>query len=295
MADTWLTVEQAAVKLRLSVRTINRHISSGKLQSRLKEGRREVLVSLPAEEGGREPEPADKAREREPEQAVTPAATDSVGACVPASEPLPPERSLEAEPQRTASATEQEGSDRQPPSDDADTDDNDEDPDADRMVVLRARENELAVAVTAYQTLVRAVEVQAARSQRSARFAWGVVSVMVVGVVIAVGWTTSRLATHEIQIGNVEHQLSQATRAADKAAQERDEILSRAAKERDELQGKWEAEAKRASHAEGRLEERMAGAQEAAVPPPPTFPTTNSSLVGNLTSIFPSQPADERR
>ena len=47
MADTWLTIEQAAVTLDLSVRTINRHINAGKLQSRLHEGRREVLVSLP--------------------------------------------------------------------------------------------------------------------------------------------------------------------------------------------------------------------------------------------------------
>src|SRR4051812_8542916 len=46
MADTWLTIEQAAVTLNLSVRTINRHINAGKLQSRLHEGRREVLVSL---------------------------------------------------------------------------------------------------------------------------------------------------------------------------------------------------------------------------------------------------------
>src|SRR3954454_3103153 len=48
MTDSWQTIEQAAVSLRLSVRTVNRHISAGKLQSRLtSEGRREVLVRLP--------------------------------------------------------------------------------------------------------------------------------------------------------------------------------------------------------------------------------------------------------
>jgi hypothetical protein len=45
MADSWQTIEQAAVSLRLSVRTVNRHIAAGKLQSRLNEGRREVLVN----------------------------------------------------------------------------------------------------------------------------------------------------------------------------------------------------------------------------------------------------------
>ena len=47
MADTWQTVEQAAVALGMSVRTVNRHIAAGKIASRLEEGRREVLVSLP--------------------------------------------------------------------------------------------------------------------------------------------------------------------------------------------------------------------------------------------------------
>src|SRR5687768_11586033 len=48
MAESWQTIEQAAVSLRLSVRTVNRHIVAGKLQSRLNEGRREVLVDAPA-------------------------------------------------------------------------------------------------------------------------------------------------------------------------------------------------------------------------------------------------------
>ena len=40
----WITIEQAAVTLGLSVRTVNRHITAGKLQSRLQDGRREVLI-----------------------------------------------------------------------------------------------------------------------------------------------------------------------------------------------------------------------------------------------------------
>lgn len=50
MADTWLTVEQASVALRLSVRTVNRHIHAQKIQSRLNDGRREVLVRLSGED-----------------------------------------------------------------------------------------------------------------------------------------------------------------------------------------------------------------------------------------------------
>jgi hypothetical protein len=47
MTDHWITIEQAAVSLGLSVRTVNRHITAGKLQSRLHEGRREVLIGTP--------------------------------------------------------------------------------------------------------------------------------------------------------------------------------------------------------------------------------------------------------
>jgi len=55
MADTWLTIEQAAVALGLSVRTVNRHIVAGKLPSRLQDGRREVLVKVPADTASASP------------------------------------------------------------------------------------------------------------------------------------------------------------------------------------------------------------------------------------------------
>jgi hypothetical protein len=47
MNDNWMTIEQAAVTLGLSVRTVNRHITAGKLESRLNDGRREVSIDLP--------------------------------------------------------------------------------------------------------------------------------------------------------------------------------------------------------------------------------------------------------
>jgi excisionase family DNA binding protein len=45
--NNWMTIEQAAVSLGLSVRTVNRHITAGKLPSRLNEGRREVRIEIP--------------------------------------------------------------------------------------------------------------------------------------------------------------------------------------------------------------------------------------------------------
>lgn len=42
--ENWMTIEQAAVALGLSVRTVTRHVSAGKLPSRLIDGRREVSI-----------------------------------------------------------------------------------------------------------------------------------------------------------------------------------------------------------------------------------------------------------
>lgn len=52
----WMNIEQAAVTLGLSVRTVNRHINAGKLNSRLADGRREVLMDGPSG-GGAMPQP----------------------------------------------------------------------------------------------------------------------------------------------------------------------------------------------------------------------------------------------
>jgi excisionase family DNA binding protein len=48
MDENWMTIEQAAVALGVSVRTVNRHINAGKLRSRLADGRREVLLDAAA-------------------------------------------------------------------------------------------------------------------------------------------------------------------------------------------------------------------------------------------------------
>src|SRR6478609_6262716 len=55
MSDIWQTIEQAAVTLGLSVRTVNRHITAGKLDSRLFEGRREVRIPSSANFGSAMP------------------------------------------------------------------------------------------------------------------------------------------------------------------------------------------------------------------------------------------------
>jgi hypothetical protein len=47
VAYAWQSVEEAAVTLGVSTRTLHRRISKGEVETRLEEGRREVLVCLP--------------------------------------------------------------------------------------------------------------------------------------------------------------------------------------------------------------------------------------------------------
>src|SRR3954447_2466677 len=50
MAYEWQSVEEAAVTLGVSTRTLHRRISKGEVETRLENGRREVLVCLPDQE-----------------------------------------------------------------------------------------------------------------------------------------------------------------------------------------------------------------------------------------------------
>ncbi len=59
MAQAWLSVEEAAVTLGVSTRTLHRRITRGEIPSRLENNRREVLVEVP------DPEPVAQARAEE--------------------------------------------------------------------------------------------------------------------------------------------------------------------------------------------------------------------------------------
>src|SRR3954447_4346028 len=61
MAYEWQSVEEAAVTLGVSTRTLHRRISKGEVETRLEDGRREVLVCLPDPEPEVTEEPAEVA------------------------------------------------------------------------------------------------------------------------------------------------------------------------------------------------------------------------------------------
>lgn len=224
MADTWLTIEQAAVALGLSVRTVNRHIVAGKLSSRLQEGRREVLVPS-AEDATATPSATGPSDACTPFAAVNPSATgvSDVG-------PLPtiaPETVL-------------------------------------ALADNAAEKAELAI--SAYQQLARATDVQFQHVRRSARLAWTSVAIMAAGVSVAVGWTAHHLTKAQVESQVLVRQVQQTSAATDKTSAERDSLraeLSAAREQAARAEGKISALSDTQARLEAQAREAQARAAEA--------------------------------
>jgi hypothetical protein len=289
MADTWLTIEQAAVALGLSVRTVNRHIAGGKLQSRLTDGRREVLVSLPDE---------------------APSAASGQN------EPIEPPGGASHFPSDDGSHYHGSHAAAHPQGG------------FDHASVLALADNaaeKAEMAVAAYQALARSTDQQFQHVRRSARVAWGAVAVMAAGVSVAVGWTTHHLTRSQVTTQYLQERVEQTANASDRLSVERDALkleLS-AAKEQaaraegrastlTELQARLETQVQNARAKLARSEEEAAvdlevqgepetntvsdatsdtpveaSAAEAksAVAPGPGLPTTRPTFMDKITSL----------
>ena len=206
MADTWLTIEQAAVALGLSVRTVNRHIVAGKIQSRLNDGRREVLVDMPDDVD------AAGATHDAPPSAASPFAAEQVTI-----------DSQGADYARQASDYARQTQDHVRQASQGPMHGHTIDPNTVLALADNAAEK-AELAISAYQALARSTDMQFQHVRRSARFAWGSVAVMAAGVAVAVGWTTHHLTKAHVEGRHLEQQVRATTNAADRAAAERDRL-----------------------------------------------------------------------
>src|SRR5438270_115150 len=169
MAYAWQTVEQAAVTLGISTRTIARRIAKGELESRLNSGRREVYICLPA--------------------TATPGVETVEGELTGSDAPpgyRPPEYHAEYEQtvRQTVAASSAPGADVE----------------TSTALILaedRARRAEMAISVIQQSTAIVRDEVRVARG--GARWAWGMVAALAAGVMIAVGWTTAYVTKSQQQ------------------------------------------------------------------------------------------------
>ena len=260
MADTWLTIEQAAVKLGLSVRTVNRHINSGKLQSRLFEGRREVFVTLPDDPSDSEPNvQGNVPRGTNVTGPSGNGSSDGDGGGATSSATSRPAEVSEGRPRPTATHVTGEASAAgRSASASASGSTGANGIDSDTMLALSDNwADGTNLMVNAYQTLAKSAEAQAEANHRSAIVAWSAVAVMVVAIVIAVGWTTFHLTKASVENRVLNEQAAQLKAEADKQRAEAEA-----------LRQKWMTQTERAANAEGKL----VGYTEAAAKPSATQP-----------------------
>ena len=249
MADTWLTIEQAAVTLGLSVRTVNRHIVAGKIPSRLQDGRREVLVQTPSDKAS--------AIDDSPFGAVlSPFASDGPSVTGPAiaghaTVTIPPPGSAAS---RSSSDTDDRSSDN-PSRSQIDTE---------TVLALADNANEKAeLAVSAYQALARATDVQFQHVRRSARLAWSAVALMAVGVSVAVGWTTYHLTKSQVQTQYLQQQVQTKTATTDTLSAERETLRAELSAAKEQA-ARSDGKASALSDAQTKLEANIKEAQSRA-------------------------------
>lgn len=260
MADTWLTIEQAAVTLGLSVRTVNRHMTAGKLQSRLIDGRREVLVEVPADKPGGPSAMSGVFDDASFGAVLSPFASDGPSVTGPAitgraTVTIPPTISP---PRQSAERMSDVASDR--PSDHA----SHSPIDADTVLALADNANEKAeMAVSAYQALARATDVQFQHVRRSARYAWSAVTLMAVGVSVAIGWTTHQLTRSHGQTQFLRQEVEAKTAVTDTLSAEREGLRAEVSAAREQA-ARAEGRAAVLTDVQSRLEADMKEAQARA-------------------------------
>jgi hypothetical protein len=168
MSFAWQTVEQAAVTLGISTRTIARRIAKGELDSRLSNGRREVYIPVPhGHQATVKPQYVGEAIEAD--------FTES---------DVQPEPSYEQTVRHTVSAASTHSGDVE----------------TSTALILaedRARRAEMAITVIQQSTAIVRDEVQRARV--GARWAWAVVAAMAACMMVAIGWTSGNLTRAQQQ------------------------------------------------------------------------------------------------
>ncbi len=207
MAYAWQTIEEAAVTLKISTRTIHRRIAGGELETRLDNGRREVMVCLPDE-----PLP-------ETEYANVPADTK------------------QNEPTNPPACYENAVRDHVPAMADANT--------QAALMITEDRFRRAEMALTAYQHSLTVAENAVRRACAGTCFAWITTSVLVVLIVLATAWTTHRVTRASADMERLHADVQRLADTADtrtrellQARREKEEAKIAAARSEGQLQAR---------------------------------------------------------
>src|SRR5688572_19832597 len=173
MATAWQSLEEAALTLGISSRTLHRRLARGELQSRMEDGRREVLVVIP------EPEiPAD----------VT--ATESVTADAAADTSDTSDTSADGD----SYASDDYGHAIDTVSEEV------------QQTMLALHEDRLRrtdLAIMAYQQSVNVTAADARRAAARSRLAWGVAGGLTVAAFLAATWATHTVTKAKAEVSHL--------------------------------------------------------------------------------------------
>lgn len=202
MPDTWQSIEQAAVTLGYSVRTINRHISAGKIASRLTpDGRREVLVRHDAGVSDGPFADGDILSARIDLNTRPPSVNEGFA--------TQPTQTLNGRPEPSQRASQQAAPvPAELPTSVARSDKPSQFDSETLLVLADAAADKMERAIGAYQALARTATQQAEARRRGVRIAWSAVGAMAAVTAIAIAFTTYALSTSKLQKQHLEREVS---------------------------------------------------------------------------------------
>ena len=289
MADTWQTIEQAAVTLGLSVRTVNRHITNGKLSSRLFEGRREVLVSPQAYlSADHAPSGASDGLSADTRSTTHPTSSAN------ANQTKEPNGSAARENGETRySVTQADDIARQSVSTADTPTDRPLDLQQTMLALADSIDDKASLAVAAYQTLARTAETQVQSLRRVAYSAWAVVGVLAIGAIVGVAWGTLRVMHAEMATDSLKAQLSREAELVKSTANDRDNARKALDAARDEQAAELRSRVGELAEQNRREAERAAYLirQQSESAKPATAPTADPSTSPTANLLPVTQPA----
>lgn len=203
MASAWQTLEEAALTLGISSRTLHRRLSRGEFETRLENGRREVLVVIP--ESVMEIPQADLADMADTSEDMSDAQDQPTEALADGGVELSEEIST-------------------------------------TMLALhedRIRRTDLAI--MAYQQSVNVTGADARRAHRNARIAWGLVGAMAVGVFVTGMWSMHSVTRANGQVEHLTERVRQVSDTAE-ARQRQIEALRESVSEARVVSARMEGE-----------------------------------------------------
>ena len=198
MAEAWQTLEEAALTLGISSRTLHRRLARGEFQTRMEGGRREVLVVI------EERDPSLDRLAAAGQRGGSQAASDSSDTSASAAD---------------TSATGDSNSDYGATIESAASEVHE------TMLALhedRIRRTDLAI--MAYQQSVSVAAAETRRAITRSRVAWSVVAVMAVAVFLGGTWATNRVTQASAQVSHLADNVRQLTDTIDVKTRETKEL-----------------------------------------------------------------------